>query len=263
MSWSYISDPGCFLEQVSFLISNGAARPSLFTIEGESTSTSNVDKRKRKNMSSESAVKSSKSSVCPLRNIVIVSAILSKLSGNNNAAPSSSLLWCLFSLLLWCGAVVCIHHLLHSSHIGPVKVMETVTRSWHPRHPSNATVTSGSPQHHHYLKTSADAATAAVSPTIIWQLGPTFDPELSTEDNYRANREQPEDDGALCGKFVEIRRGIDYQYHKIYSCERQHFQDALVESMLSSTTLMDDDGQTCSRPTRNWIVFTAGVMVSG
>lgn len=222
-------------------------------------------------MTSESEHKSSKdSSVCPLRNFVLVSVIVSRLPGNS-AALAYSLSYCLFSVLLWGIAVVALQYLRHGggNHVGgPVEVLDVASKFWHPKHRSNVSTTtangsvlslSGSStaalqQHHHKLGSS----TSTTTPT--WQLGPTFDPYMSTEDNYRSKNQNM---GALCGKFVDIRKGIDYGYHKFYSCERQHFQDALVESMLWSTSMMTDEGgRTCSTPERNWIVFTAGVMVS-
>mgnify|MGYP005845533119 CR=1 FL=1 len=212
-------------------------------------------------MASDSELKVAKA-VCPLRNIIVFSVIISRLPGNSSPL-SSPLVCCFVSLIVWSLVLVALQHMRHLG--GDLQAVSH--RLWHPR---GATATTNT--------NNTNTATAAVSspPTInattvhtgtntgtapTWHLGSSFDPDLSTEDNYRANL-GPEDEGALAGNFVDIRREIDYNYHKVYSRDRQLFQDALVESMLGLTTVSEEGGDPCRKPERNWIVFTAGVMVS-
>ena len=83
-----------------------------------------------------------------------------------------------------------------------------------------------------------------------------FSLELSTQENYGVENKE------FFGRFAEIRRQLDYDYHGNYSKERQIFQDRIVEKLLDGTTIHDTtNGRVCKTPTEPWIVFTAGVMV--
>lgn len=74
---------------------------------------------------------------------------------------------------------------------------------------------------------------------------PTFSTLESSEDNHAA------DDMEFYGPFASIRRTLDYSYHKNYTFERQHFQDAIIREFLNGAT-----GEEGSIPSRPWAVFT-------
>ena len=85
-----------------------------------------------------------------------------------------------------------------------------------------------------------------------------FDMNLSTQENYKSN------DDVFHGEFRDIRSMLDLEYHGNYRKARQEFQDKIVRKMLDGTTIRDDvNGSVCATPNEPWIVFTAGVMVSG
>jgi hypothetical protein len=95
----------------------------------------------------------------------------------------------------------------------------------------------------------------------------------STEENYASPTQE------FHGKFMDIRKGLDYSYHANYTPQRQHLQDSILNYLLSSkhpisipkdpTSLYSTDGRsntkstTCLTPVNPWIVFTAGAMGSG
>lgn len=80
--------------------------------------------------------------------------------------------------------------------------------------------------------------------------------DRSTEENWSSN------DYEFYGTFKEIRRSLDYCYHRNYARERQLFQDSIIQKMISSV-IKDRNGYVCTTPTEPWIVFTAGAMGSG
>ncbi len=65
------------------------------------------------------------------------------------------------------------------------------------------------------------------------------------------------------GKYALERKQMDYTYHKIYTPERQEYQDKLVDKFLDTLILDVDHGRICDVPEENWIVFTAGPMGAG
>lgn len=71
---------------------------------------------------------------------------------------------------------------------------------------------------------------------------------------------RPEDLIIWHGKYKEIRKRLDYNYHAAYNEARISFQDALVDSMLAESTR--EVRTNCSQPAP-WIVFTAGAMGAG
>ncbi|KAL7572069.1 hypothetical protein ACA910_001716 [Epithemia clementina (nom. ined.)] len=79
----------------------------------------------------------------------------------------------------------------------------------------------------------------------------------STEDNHCS------DDREFYGRFANIRKMLDYGYHKNYTFERQRFQDAVIQHFLQLVSITDKDGYVCTTPTEPWIVFTAGPMGAG
>jgi hypothetical protein len=86
---------------------------------------------------------------------------------------------------------------------------------------------------------------------------PQYDWGVSTEENYRSMEQ------IFAGRFSDIRRRLDLNYHSSYTRSRELLQDAIIESMLVSS-VGEAPGQpqpcTSSEP---WIIFTAGVMGAG
>ena len=78
-----------------------------------------------------------------------------------------------------------------------------------------------------------------------------------TEDMYRAAHQEH------YGKYASLRSKLDYAYHSNYNVDRQHFQDSIMDDILNSTWIMDENGHVCQKPTSPWIVFTAGAMGAG
>jgi hypothetical protein len=86
---------------------------------------------------------------------------------------------------------------------------------------------------------------------------PRYDWDKSTADNYRSTDSQ-------AGEYKKIREVLDYNYHTTYSYSRQSIQDIIIDSMLNTTVVKDQEtGKTCSVPTGPWIIFTAGAMGAG
>lgn len=123
--------------------------------------------------------------------------------------------------------------------------------------------------------TSTHRSSTWVDPTVTstWSLGAfgapsyqdqVYDWDRSTEENYRASDNDENEEG-FYGPFRSIRqRLLDHRYHSPYSKTRQAVQDAVLLSLLSTTTVYDrDTGRVCSIPTNNWIVFTAGCYGAG
>jgi len=100
-----------------------------------------------------------------------------------------------------------------------------------------------------YVTNSVLSPVLAASPTYNWS--------MSTEDNHSVQERE------FVGKYTKFRQTLDYTYHANYSIARQRVQDAIIDSMLNATWLIDDKGQLCSNPEQPWIVFTAGAMGSG
>eukprot|EP01039_Chlorochromonas_danica_P005781 gene5782-6366_t len=86
----------------------------------------------------------------------------------------------------------------------------------------------------------------------------SYDFSHSTEDNYAKV------DASFVGKYGEIRSTLDYNYHKMYSEERQLFQDRIVDLLLE-TKIKDHRNNeiTCEITAQRWAVFTAGPMGVG
>ena len=61
------------------------------------------------------------------------------------------------------------------------------------------------------------------------------------------------------GKYAGIRSQMDYKYHKHYSPERQYLHDKLIDEALTSS---DFGTHCCEKLLQNWLVFTAGTMVT-
>jgi predicted kinase len=73
----------------------------------------------------------------------------------------------------------------------------------------------------------------------------------SSEENHLA------DDMEFYGPFAKIRKTLDYSFHRNYTFERQHFQDAIIREFLEAAE--ESSGQNrkgCDRPTRPWAIFT-------
>lgn len=96
-------------------------------------------------------------------------------------------------------------------------------------------------------------------PTMCNGTNTGYDWQLSTEENYQSNNE-------TChrGNFQSIRNRLDYDYHSVYSPNRQNFQDAIVQYILDSfdsgSSTKYNHKSTAEGPS---IVFTAGAMGVG
>ena len=55
---------------------------------------------------------------------------------------------------------------------------------------------------------------------------------------------------------------MDYNYHSYYSAERQYIQDALLDVSYHSVIRDSITAVECEKLEENWLVFTAGTMVS-
>ena len=84
-----------------------------------------------------------------------------------------------------------------------------------------------------------------------------YDYSNSTTDNHCWNNNDPP---SFVGKFAGIRQQMDYSYHKHYSAERQYLHDRLIDESLYGTDFNSSSG--CEKLEKNWLVFTAGTMVS-
>lgn len=186
--------------------------------------------------------------------------------------PSTSsfttMVFCLFlSLGIWTVAVVGLHHM-------------KVETSSHDHHHQYDQATTTTPTRDYFNPTSKQDLSVLQQPTASWYIQPSFRLELSTEENYQVMDDEEEEACSSSSSFADLREDLDYSFHKQYTCERQQFQDSLIESMLKSTTSTStsgshqpqfasapediEEGGACSaKEIRNWIVFTAGVMGAG
>jgi len=72
----------------------------------------------------------------------------------------------------------------------------------------------------------------------------------SSEENHAA------DDMEFYGPFAEIRKTLDYSYHRNYTFERQHFQDAIIREFLDAADESQNAKEKCDFPAQLWAVFT-------
>lgn len=86
-------------------------------------------------------------------------------------------------------------------------------------------------------------------------LPPTYDYSMSTECNHSTDVFQ------YVGKYADVRKELDYSYHRHYTPERQLLHDEWMDQFMQ--TIIRDGNRTCEAPTQNWIVFTAGPMGAG
>ncbi len=98
----------------------------------------------------------------------------------------------------------------------------------------------------------------------------SYDNSRSTEDNYSTDK------AVYVGKFADIRKCLDYSYHKHYTTERQLFQDKIMQLFDASSPKLETTpkGSTihkrnsfsrdkCDDPVQRWLLFTAGAMGAG
>lgn len=76
----------------------------------------------------------------------------------------------------------------------------------------------------------------------------SFSAVQSSEANHMA------DDAEYYGQFADIRKTLDYSYHRNYTFERQKFQDAIIREFLDSAVVHDRNGEVCTTPTHPWAV---------
>ena len=82
-----------------------------------------------------------------------------------------------------------------------------------------------------------------------------YDYSNSTTHNYSwKGPELP----SFVGKYAGIRQLMDYSYHKHYNPKRQYLHDKLIDESLCGV----DFNTGCEKLEENWLVFTAGTMVS-
>ena len=73
-----------------------------------------------------------------------------------------------------------------------------------------------------------------------------FDPNLSTEDNYKSDLLE------FVGSYKEARRELDYDFHKNYIPERQLLQDKLMDLFLTTIIYDNRRGRVCEIPNEKW-----------
>lgn len=85
-----------------------------------------------------------------------------------------------------------------------------------------------------------------------------FSLDLSTEENYKTNSH------LFYGPYRNFREKLDYTYHHNYKRERQILQDYIIKETLNMPEIVDaTNGNICTTPTENFLVFTAGAMGAG
>lgn len=86
-----------------------------------------------------------------------------------------------------------------------------------------------------------------------------YDFTKSTSDNYKwkGNGNPP-----FVGKYAALRHRMDYNYHPHYAAERQYVQDVLIDESYHSVIRDSVTAVECEKLEENWLVFTAGTMVS-
>jgi predicted kinase len=85
-----------------------------------------------------------------------------------------------------------------------------------------------------------------------------FSLDLSTEENYKTNSH------LFYGPYRNFREKLDYTYHHNYKRERQILQDYIIKETLNMPEIVDAaNGNICTTPTENFLVFTAGAMGAG
>lgn len=84
----------------------------------------------------------------------------------------------------------------------------------------------------------------------------------STEEMYMiSNKQEPP---LFYGPFANQKKRLDYDYHRVYRRDRQALQDKILQKALSNVKIIDhENGNVCCRPTKPFIVFTAGAMGAG
>ena len=92
-----------------------------------------------------------------------------------------------------------------------------------------------------------------------FRIPPDYDFSKSTSENYKWKG-----DGSppFIGKYAALRQRMDYNYHSYYSAERQYIQDALLDVSYHSVIRDSITAVECEKLEENWLVFTAGTMVS-
>ena len=108
-----------------------------------------------------------------------------------------------------------------------------------------------------HWKTLSSWGILPASPDYSYSTVDQYNWNLSTDQIYGSPT------GRLLGKYAFFRQQIDYNYHTVYTEDRQRFQDAVIDSMIEHARFRDVDGRTCRRPQNPWIVFTAGAMGAG
>lgn len=98
--------------------------------------------------------------------------------------------------------------------------------------------------------TEKTSSLAASDESLIWTAsiiygGTTNDWNHRQSDNHAKQQHSHQ----LVGKYLRFRTRLDYNFHALYTPERQQFQDRLVDSILN-----ESNAQNCT--TSPWIVFT-------
>jgi predicted kinase len=109
-----------------------------------------------------------------------------------------------------------------------------------------------------YAGSAPRARRGAVAPLL--PLRGTSSPNLANRASHSSQQAQKLE---FVGKYASLRRSLDYTYHAHYPRSRQLFQDSIIDAILNDTTIVDDEGNTCTSTDRPWIVYTAGAMGAG
>ena len=85
------------------------------------------------------------------------------------------------------------------------------------------------------LPSEANSAVSSITPErSAWTIPSDFDVTRSTRDNYQVSTHHDLHQHLAKSRYASVRASLDYQYHALYSLERQAFQDDLIHHVLLS-----------------------------
>ena len=85
------------------------------------------------------------------------------------------------------------------------------------------------------LPSEANSAVSSITPErSAWTIPSDFDVTRSTRDNYQVSTHHDLHQHLANSRYASVRASLDYQYHALYSLERQAFQDDLIHHVLLS-----------------------------
>lgn len=111
----------------------------------------------------------------------------------------------------------------------------------------------------HHLDSVKDKSMQA---NLEFAIREDYDFSQSTEYNYAHYNPNPEPED-FTPQYRKERMMVNYEYHRVYSKDRQLFQDKILEKFLKTKVIDKKNMLECEVPLNNWIVFTAGTMGAG